>query len=205
MVKQAGEGQAVQSPTCRDLSGTWFCNPPFRGCNSTFDQKGCYGRKTGGSGEYFDYILWDYGTPIIRLEITSGKSASAYGDVSWPEGPNGLARIQWYISATKTNGVSLQESTPGADEQAQYFAQLIAQAHASLASGIRQEGRACGYENGMCGCSCGNNFGERCRLPDMPVGTKGGTTCGYYDLLWGCAEAWNIPSSQCPVDWAKYW
>jgi len=60
-----------------------------------------------------------------------------------------------------------------------------------LNSSTPQSGYACGYGNGWCGCSCGNNWGERCTLPPMQPGTQGGHTCGCIGNLCGCAEAHN--------------
>jgi len=63
---------------------------------------------------------------------------------------------------------------------------------------IPQGGYACGYSvsadgQQWCGCSCGHNQGNTtpCTLPPMNPGTAGGHTCGYYGVLFGCAEAHN--------------
>jgi len=66
-------------------------------------------------------------------------------------------------------------------------------------NGIPQVGAACGYQHGWCGCSCGNNLAKPCSLPfiNHTLSTEGGHTCGYYGVLYGCAEAHNNVAS-CP-------
>jgi len=63
---------------------------------------------------------------------------------------------------------------------------------------VHAGGWACGYKDGWCGCSCGNNYAAPCSNPPMTAGTEGGRTCGWFGNLYGCAEAHNTVEN-CPA------
>jgi len=172
---------------------------------------------TGSSSSSTKYREYSKGTTKCqsgdRQMTSSSECRSAASDLgtsydssgSWSNVPGGCFRGKggkfWFnkklssrASHHETNPVCFAAAGGGAGLSPDDFAQWM---RLLQNNDIPQGGYACGYSTvdgqQWCGCSCGHNQGNTtpCTLPPMNPGTAGGHTCGYYGVLYGCAEAHN--------------